>query len=62
MQPPKTITIKSDKNILTLHEVLSPAKKTELFIYKYTKSETKKGQFLGLTEKELETLIKNNPQ
>lgn len=60
MHPPKTITIKSDGNVLSLHEVLSPAKKTELFIYKYTKSETKKGQFLGLTESELTKLIKAN--
>jgi len=60
MQPPKTITIKSDMNELTLHEVLTHAKKTELFIYKYTKSETKKGQFLGLTELELTKLIKAN--
>lgn len=60
MQPPKTITIKSDGNILSLHEVLTPAKKTELYIYKYTKSETKKGQLLGLTELELNKLIKEN--
>lgn len=60
MQPPKTITIKSDMNELTLHEVLTPAKKTELYIYKYTKSNTKKGQFLGLTELELTKLIKAN--
>lgn len=60
MTPPKTIHIVSDDNTLTYQETLNPTKKETIYIYKYTKSETKKGLFLGLTEPELNKIIKAN--
>ena len=60
MTPPTTIHIVSDDNTLTYQETLNPTKKQTIYIYKYTKSETKKGLFLGLTELELTKLIKAN--
>lgn len=61
LTPQKTITIKSDGNILTYKDTLKPLPKGELhYVYEYTKSLTKKGTMLGLTEKELEKLISTN--
>lgn len=58
---PETITILSDGNTLKFKEILKPQPKGELhYIYQYENSLTKKGNLLGLTEKELEKLISNN--
>lgn len=59
--PPKIITIKSDGNVLTFKETITPKAKGEThFIYQYTTSKTKLSQYLGLTEKELQKLIEVN--
>jgi len=61
MTPPPKITILTDGNELKFKETLKPIGSKSLFyIYEYTKSKTKKGTHLGLTEIELEALIKNN--
>lgn len=52
------IKIASDGNELTLVDVTIDRVKKQKFInYKYTKSETKKGMILSLTETEYEKLI-----
>lgn len=51
--PPQKITIKSDSNVLEFIETTK--QKTHKF--QYTKSITKKGLFLELTDKELNKLI-----
>lgn len=58
MTPPTTIQILSDGNTLTFQEILNPTRKEPIYIYKYTKSITKKDQLLGLNEGELNNLIK----
>jgi hypothetical protein len=52
------IKIKSDGNELELVEVIKD-KKGSINIFKYTKSVTKLGQFLGLTDAELEKMKSN---
>lgn len=62
MIPPNIIKIISDGNILEYQNQLTPiGTKNKQFIYKYTKSKTKKGTLLGLNENELTQLIKTNP-
>jgi hypothetical protein len=56
MQPPQTINIKSDNNILTFIEIT----KQKTYKYQYTKSITKLGTFLELNDIELTKLIKNS--
>jgi len=56
MIPPRKIQIKSDNNIIELVEV----KKDGTYTYKYSKSKTKKGQLLTLTENDLMKLINTN--
>lgn len=52
------IKIKSDGNELTLIDVtMDRVKKQKMINYKYTKSETKKGMILSLTENEYEKLL-----
>jgi len=58
MIPPRKIQIKSDNNIIELVEV----KKDGMLVYKYSKSKTKKGQLLTLTENDLTKLINRNEQ
>jgi len=53
--PPK-ITIKSDNNELVFVE----KRKDGMLVYKYSKSKTKKGQLLTLTENDLIKLINTN--
>ena len=65
MLPPKSITIKSDGNELeyveTLVKGLNGVKLSEpVYIYKYSKSLTKIGEKLPLTEKQLLSLQKTN--
>jgi len=62
MKPPVTIEIKSDGNILTFKDTLKPKGGSGelMYIYEYTKSKTKKGKLLGLTEQQLLKLISNN--
>ena len=65
MLPPKSITIKSDGNELeyveTLVKGVNGVKLSELvYIYKYSKSLTKIGEKLPLTEKQLLSLQKTN--
>lgn len=54
MQPPQTITIKSDDNNLTFIEIT----KQKTFKYQYTKSITKLGLFIEFSEIELLKLVK----
>lgn len=59
--PPKKINILSDGNVLTFIETLKPLGSKEVFyIYKYTKSLTKKGTLLGVTAFDLNKMIRNN--
>ncbi len=59
--PPKTITIKSDANILEFQDTLKPNGKGETqYIYKYVHSQTKLDRLLGLTENELTKIINTN--
>jgi hypothetical protein len=58
MIPPRIITIKSDGNVLTYQDVLSG--KEIMYVYKYTKSKTKKGEKLYLTEAQLKKIITQN--
>lgn len=61
MKPPTNINIKSDGNVLEFVEMLTPIKSKQTFyMYRYKESKTKKGNLLGLTEIELEKLIKLN--
>ena len=61
MTPPKTITIKSDNNLLKFQDTIKPNGKGEVqYIYKYTRSLEKLNQLLGLNEKELTNLVNNN--
>jgi hypothetical protein len=62
LKPPVTITVKSDGNVLTFKDTLKPkiGDKEVLYIYEYTKSKTKKGTLLGLTESQLLKLISTN--
>ena len=61
MTPPKTIEYLSAGNVIEFRSTLKPTGKSELhYIYEYTKSITKKGMLLGLTESELLKLIKVN--
>lgn len=61
-KPPVTIKIKSDGNELTYKETLKPkgGDKEIFYIYEYTKSKSKKGKLLGLTEQQLLKLISTN--
>lgn len=59
MQYPKKIKIISDDNELELSEVLS-VKKLIIVNYIYTKSETKFGMILPLSEEDLEKILKKN--
>ncbi len=53
------ITIPTDGNELTLVGVLpSKGDKTKMIRYQYTKSISKKGMFLDLTEKEYEDYLR----
>jgi len=52
---PQRFVFASDKNELVLIE-----SKKGVHVYKYTKSLSKKGQLLGLTESEIDKHIKNN--
>lgn len=56
MNAPKEIKIKSDDNILILVEVDKLGNCT----YKYSKSKTKKGQMLTLSEEQLTKILKQN--
>ena len=59
--PPKKLEIKSDGNSLKFLDVIKPNGKSEVhYLYEYVKSISKKGMLLGLTEKELITVIKQN--
>jgi len=58
MIPSKEIKIKSDGNVLILDKV----NKDGTYTYKYSKSKTKKGQLLTLTENDLMKLINRNEQ
>lgn len=61
MTPPNTITIKSDGNCLEFAGMLTESvSKKKFYQYLYTKSESKLGETLSLTESELEKLIKVN--
>lgn len=65
MLPPKSITIKSDGNELeyveTLIKGVNGVKLPEpMYVYKYSKSLTKIGEKLPLTEKQLLSLQKTN--
>jgi hypothetical protein len=65
MSNPKSITIKSDGNVLEFVQVVKTGvngmKLPEpLYLYKYSKSITKKGQELLLTAKQIEALEKIN--
>lgn len=51
---PLTIKFISDNNELVFQNVIKGTN-----IYKYTVSETKKGNLLGLTDAEIEKLLKN---
>jgi len=51
---PLTIKYTSDNNELVFQNVIKGTN-----IYKYTVSETKKGNLLGLTDAEIEKLLKN---
>lgn len=55
MNVPTTITIKSDGNIISFEKL-----EKGMYIYRYSKSKYKKDQLLGLTEAELQKLIKTN--
>ncbi len=57
MTPPITITIKSDGNTLVFVE-----EKKGLYYFKYTKSKTKKGEILPLTEEQVNQILKHNEQ
>ncbi len=59
MIAPKTITIKSDNNVLTYKDILE-TKDGIKYEYQYTKSISKKGEKLYLTEEQLDKLIKTN--
>lgn len=52
------ITIKTYGNILQFQEILKG--KTPTCVFKYIKSETKLGQLIGFTEKELEKIQRQN--
>jgi hypothetical protein len=54
MQPPQSITIKSDGNILTFVEIT----KLKTYKYQYTKSITKLGLFIEFSESELVKICK----
>lgn len=54
------IKIKSDGNELTLVGVTVGKDKKKLINYKYTKSLTKLGMILPLTEKDYEDLLRRN--
>jgi len=65
MLPPKSIKIKSDGNELVFVDVISKGVNgiklpDPLYIYEYSKSLTKKGDKLSLTEKQLIALQKLN--
>jgi hypothetical protein len=52
------IKIQSDGNELTLVDIIADkVKKQKMINYKYTKSETKKGMILSLTETEYQKLL-----
>lgn len=55
MKPPITIKIKTDGNELTFVE-----EKKGLYYFKYTKSKTKKGEILPLTEEQVNQILKHN--
>ena len=56
--PPKTIKILSDNNVLTYQEAIRPKGNSEVFyVYKYTKTITKKGLLLELNKTGLDKLI-----
>jgi len=57
MIPPINIKIKTDGNELTFVEELKG-----IYYFKYTKSKTKKGDILPLTEEQLNKILKHNEQ
>lgn len=59
MKAPATITIKSDGNTLSFVETIKQ-KDGLIYKYKYTKSKTKKGTVLELSEEQLLKLINTN--
>lgn len=61
MVPPKEIKIKSDGNILTYKDVVK-GKDGLRYEYVYTKSITKKGMTLLLSEDDINNLIKIHKQ
>lgn len=55
------LKIPTDGNELTLVEVISAkGKENKKIRYQYSKSETKKGQYLDMTEKEYSDFIRKN--
>ena len=61
MTPPTTIHIVSDDNTLTYQEAINPTKKEPIYIYKYTKSENKKGRPNTLASKGKRPAVLKNP-
>lgn len=58
---PQKFRMISDNNELEFLETIKPKKTGEVhYVFKYSKSETKLGLLLGLTEPEIEKLISNN--
>ncbi len=60
-KPPKKLQITSDGNILELDRIIPVSKnvKTATYVYKYTKSKTKKGQETEFTEEYITKQLKN---
>jgi len=60
--PANKILIKSDNNILELENVLkkNTIQKEDLFVYRFTRSETKLGMEVSFTEVELKKNLRNN--
>ena len=54
------ILIKSDNNELAFVEIQKIRKGEPMYIFRYIKSETKLGQLIGFTEKELEKIQMEN--
>ena len=59
MIPPTTIEIRSDGNTLSFLETIK-LKEGLIHKYQYSKSKTKKGTVLELSQEQLDKLIRNN--
>lgn len=56
MTPPKLLTVATDNNELELIRTIKG--KENIYEYKFTKSETKKGMLMTLSESQLESELK----